>query len=292
MTGVVAAMDRFGEFVARSKALVATAGMDDTTVAFRRFVERAHPLLVEPMSEKLTTLRSRVSLLRPWITSWDLLAVAGLDYAEDPYTELVAWALHPDTRPPSAERRQRAWLDSLSLGGGIGFAVAAEPRTQLPTTDGVPDLILRYDEFVVVVEAKTGSTEHLTRGGRPQTFAYVEAVAKTLGLPSEVPVHVIYLTPDRRAAANPEAVCTSHVDFVVALAGAFEPDELPENARVAFKMLFTHFALHAVPLGYDSRALLLEQPSWLAPDIGTAEILGHLEVIHDAIAVFLPGGSR
>jgi PD-(D/E)XK nuclease superfamily protein len=287
-TDLATGTKRFREFVARSEALLGTAGTQDPSTAFRVFIQRAAPLLVEPISNALENLRPRVAMLRPWITPHDLLAVAGLAYAEDPYTELIAWALAPSTHRPSAERRQRSWLESLPLRTPIAFPSPAEPLTQLATVNGVPDLVLQYDEFVVVVEAKTGSSEHDTPGRTPQTLAYPQAVASTFGLPSDTPVHIVFLTPDRRAATNPEAVRASYVDLVVALAGALEPDELLDDLRSAFKMLFTHFLLHAAPLGYDSRPLLLDPPAWLASNVEPGVMLSHLAAIHDTIAVFLP----
>ena len=284
---LTAATERFHEFVARSRALLHTTASNDPSDAFRSFVEQASPLIVAPIRQALVELRERVRLLRPWIMPHDLLAVAGLEYNEDAYTELIAWALHPRTHPPSAKPRQRAWLESLRLPVGNELWSPADPITQVSTADGIPDLVLRYDDIVVVVEAKTGSAEHDTPSGTPQTRAYPRAVANALRLAPYIPVHIVFLTPDRRAADNPDAVCTSYLDFVVALARALDPAELPDDLRTAFKMLFTHLTLHAVPLGYDSRPVLLEEPPWLAPNVGTGVIVNHLLAIHDAIGTFL-----
>jgi hypothetical protein len=245
-------------------------------------------MLIEPLAPALAGLRERVALLQPWLMPHDLLAIAGLDYAEDAYTELVAWALNPNTHPASAGRRQQAWLAHLKLPSEIALRSPTHPVTQLLTADGIPDLVLRYAEFVVVVEAKTVSDEHDTPSGAMQTLAYAAAVRTTLGLPASTPVYIVFLTPDRRQAANPDAVRTSYLDFVLAMAEALDPNELSQDLHAAFKMVLSHFALYAVPPGFDSRSFLCDTPDWLTPDAAASVILMNLLPIHQALALFCP----
>jgi hypothetical protein len=223
---------------------------------FREFVERATPLIIGPVRETLEGITPRLARLQRWWAFQDLLSVAGFDMDEDPYTELLAWALAPQTHPDSAVARQSAWLRRAPFFGGIDFTRPAIPRTQFGTDDGRPDLVLQYERCVVVLEAKTGTDEHLTRSGTgtPQTLAYPGAVRRALNLDATTPVYVVFLTRDGRKAANPMAFNTSFVEFCLTLTAAleeFQVSRLPGDLRYAYAMLFTHVLTRAAPAGAD-----------------------------------------
>jgi len=228
---------------------------------FSSFIEAAKPLVAGPLRSAVAALGPRIAALSPWLTEHDLLAVAGRTYDEDAYTELLAWAIAPETHPPTALRRQVAWLRSMGLPQPIA---PAKPRTQVDTDDGIPDLVLDYGDFTLVVEAKTGSHEHETpTSGSMQTISYPEAVRRRLGLSPSKAVHVAFLTPDRKRAANENAVLTTYLDFTLALADALRDEDLNPDLRAMFKMLFTHFATRAVPFGVEGATVLRGAVSWL-----------------------------
>ena len=207
------------------------------------FLAQVRPLVVKPTRIRWEALQPHLTALRPWLTDCDLLdRVVSL---EDSYTELISWSLRPATDPRSAEVRQRSWLASL----GIDWrnATPVEPQTRMLTEDGVPDLVLSFETHTVVVEVKTGSDEHLVPSGDFQTIAYPRAVRTKLGLSSQHPVHMVFLTPDCRAADNPEAICTSFAHFALVLAKALSEVELIDELRFAFAMLITQLATCSSP---------------------------------------------
>jgi hypothetical protein len=161
---------------------------------------------------------------------------------EDSYTELLAWALHPATHRQTAELRQRAWLASL----GIDWRGAshAEPKTWLQTEHGVPDLVLQYGTQTVVVEVKTDSAEHLVGSGGYQTLDYPDEVRKALDLGPGHQMHMVFITPDGREAASPDAKCTSFAQFALVMAKTLEHVDLAGDIRTAFSMLITEFATY------------------------------------------------
>ena len=129
-------------------------GLPSPPVAdFTRFVGAALPLVVLEIKSLLPRLSARVALAERWLVPHDLLFVAGFSFIENSYTALMKWALDPATHPPSARRRQRAWLRALGLDENVCGTTACVPKTQLVTHDGIPDLILRFENVIVVVEA-------------------------------------------------------------------------------------------------------------------------------------------
>jgi len=256
-----ALFDRFRRFVSDSQQLLRKRLATPPLVQFRQFVGAAKPLLLQELPEQLVLLGSRLRPLADWLlpVELDLLRIARLTFAEDAYTELLAWSLAPETDPKSALQRQRQWLRSLSLREADSLSEAADPEVQVLTEDGRPDMLLQYLSFVVVVEAKTNSIEHETpASGLPQTIAYPTAVRHRLGLDEHIPVYMVFLTPDGRAAANHEAISTTYLNVAAALASALAHGQLPDDTRSLFKLWITHLATCAVPYGVDVRRFMTD----------------------------------
>lgn len=262
-TEIESTINQFRQFIQLSEALLPTLHPVTPESDFLRFIQNSIPLILGPIRASLEAIRSEVALIRRWLVPHDLLRIAGFSYAEDPYTELIAWALHPDTHPESASLRQRAWLNSFRFGETVSFDHPARPRTQFCTDDGIPDLILDYETFVVIVEAKTGSEEHTTPSGIMQTSAYPDAVRRALSLPEWKSIYVIFITPDRRKASNREAFNTTFVEFALVLASHLDTIDLPGDLRSAYAMLITHFITCAIHPGIDIRASIENANEWL-----------------------------
>lgn len=224
---------------------------------FRSFVESARPLLLKSVHDRLDVIQEALRSLEPWLLEdrHDLLRVAQLTSAEDPYTELLAWAIDPNTDPSIGAACQRGWLASL------GITVAAtldpvSPVTQFSTDDGIPDLVLHFPKLLVVVEAKTGTGEHPTPSGIMQTIAYPDAVRRRLGKPSDFVTEVVYLTLDRSQARNDNAIRTSYFELAVSLAKTLNGLEVPGDIKSLYKLIISHFATQTATLGVDVRELL------------------------------------
>jgi hypothetical protein len=173
---------------------------------------------------------------------------------ENSYTKLVAWSLSPDVHGEGlATRMQKAWLCSLGIAEASSIRHPEEPVPFLLTEDGIPDLVFKYPNFVVVVEAKTGTGEHSTPSGQPQSVAYPESVSKALRLAASTPVYMVYLTPSGESAANEDAIATTYVAFAVALASGLREENLSPEVLVLMKLLITHLVCSAVPVGLNLR---------------------------------------
>lgn len=227
----------FREFLGRVQLLKTLDTLPVT--GFQKFIELAVPLAIGKLRADLEKVTPQLQKLRPWLTQFDILRQARIEYVEDSYTELVAWALDPGTHRASAARRQKRWLQSLKL--PAAFDSPVKPMTQFSTGDGVPDLILGYKDFTVVVEAKTQSSEHAAPSGISQTLAYSEAVRRRLELPQPHPVYIVFLTLDGRRADNPHAISTTYAAFAVSMADALGDFEMPPDLRFAYSLIITHF---------------------------------------------------
>ena len=213
---------------------------------FQRFVTEARPLVLGSAHQDWLMLRQVFSSLQPWRIVHDLLKISGMIYDETAYTDLMAWALNPSTHPPSARTRQLGWLEGLGITTANLDTVA--PLPYFAAQDGsFPDLVLSYSNRTVVIELKTGSEEHLTPSGLYQTEAYPKAVKETLGLGDDHIVHMVFLTPDRCSAKNPEAILASFLEFALSLSEALRNESLPGDLRFAFSLLITHLATCALP---------------------------------------------
>lgn len=282
-------INQFRQFIGLSEALLPTLRPPASESEFVQFIREATPLILEPIRASLEAVASKLTLMRRWLVSQDLLRIAGFSYAEDPYTELMAWALHPNTHPESALLRQRAWLSSFPFGAEIKFEQAATPQTQFWTDDGIPDLILKYETFVVIVEAKTGSVEHPTPSGTMQTNAYPDAVRRALELPESRPVYTVYVTPDRRKAMNREAFNATFVEFSLVLASQLDTIDLPTDLRAAYAMLFTHFITCAIPPGIDIRSSIQSADEWLSQLDNEKLLIARMNEICSITKIFAAG---
>ena len=270
------ATKQFMEFVDAGRGLLAHEG-DDTVVMFREFVDQSIPEITRSIRRDLPEMLAKLRLLADWLLpiEFDLLKVAGVAGSEDAYTELVRWALNPESHPPSALARQVQWLQAL----GVDTSRLTEPtvpETQIWTDDGIPDLVLRYEAFTVVVEAKTGTAEHDTPLGRPQTLAYPGAIRRHYRLRDEHPIHMVFLTSDRRVAANKEAINTTYAEFCVCLVNGLEGVSRQETVRSIFALIVTHLINFAVPREVDVNRLLAALPHEPGIDLDDGMVLAHL----------------
>jgi len=283
---------RFLTFVRRSQEVLARGeGPQAPEKAFEQFITAAMPLVLPRLKSSLPLLVKRAELVHRWLTPHDILAVAGLAYAENPYIELVAWLLDPQTDPLSAMRRQEVWLRVLGLEGQIEVTNPVTPRTQFRTDDGIPDLILEYPNGVVIVEVKTFSVEHPAPSGQPQTLAYALSVRRRLALSDDTPTHVVFLTPDGHSPQNPEAIATTFTALVVALAMALPPEDVPPDLRWALSTVFTHLLNHTFLGGVDVHALLNEVIQWsseLSHPETDVMLMVRLKRIQQATKLLLP----
>jgi hypothetical protein len=231
----------FRQFLAvMSHLRTPSAGNDER---FASFIAQASPLVVGPMRRQWQALLPELAVLSRWFSDCDLLD--RIVTIEDSYTQLIAWALNRQTHLATAELLQRKWLTSLGI--DWGNAEPVEPQTWLRTEDGIPDLVLSYRTHALVVEIKTDSGEHPTPSGNPQTIAYPSAVRKALGLTSDHPIHMVFLTPDGRPGFDSMAIRSTFANFALVLAKALEEVEPPEHLRSAFAMIIRVFATYSLP---------------------------------------------
>lgn len=288
--GGTALAGQFRDFIAAATTITSGSSVE----GFQTFVREAMPLLFADIRNLLPEIAERATLTTRWLTNADLLAVAGFRFVEDAYTELMAWALRPATHPASGVERQAAWLKVLGVDADDYPSDPCEPFTQMQTEDGIPDLVMALPTMTICVEAKTGSTEHPTPSGQPQTLAYPVSVRRALLAAADHRVKMVYLTPDGHEAENPEAVCTTYVEFVLAVAGALEGHDLPPDTRAAFRMLFTHLLTHATPPSTDAPALAHRIAEWSRQQ-GWDDHDQINERMHDllkAVEVFRPARKR
>lgn len=236
---------------------------DDVLAEFDAFASVAGTLLYRSAVDYVRWLSEAVRPLEPCLEPIDVLELSGITGDENKYTRLLAWLLYPTEHPEFAATCQRAWLGHVLQ--GFTPDGAAIPQPQLVTDDGIPDLVLRYGDVPVVVEAKTGTSEHPTPGSRSmQTIAYPAAVLRKFELPPGGPSHVIFLTPDRRRAANEDARPVSYLETALVLARAVDAATVPERVRQAYRAVLGHFAAHALPPGLDLADVLAAVRAWRA----------------------------
>lgn len=276
-------LDRFRAFIARAGPLAAKPHAEAPIHQFHAFLAAAVPLVLRPLERHIPRLRRFADDAHRWHHPHDLLDIAGFACLENPYTELLAWALRPAVHPASALDRQAALLACF----GKTASVATEPLTQVVTADGIPDLVLHWPDLVVVIEAKTGSLEHETPSGAWQTEAYPASVREALDVAAGVDVRVGYLTPDGHGARSADAVPITFLGVVERLMGALAGHELHPRTEASFAMLFTHFVDHAGPQGGRVRRSLnaLRLDGGMFP----AE---HLPALLDLANLLDPGANR
>ncbi len=271
---------RFRSFIDRAKSLGTRSVVERPDVAFRRFIARAEEVLIAPLQRDAKALRQQLELLRPWLLPQrlDLFEVAGLTYDENAYTELIRWALCPEINSYSAGQCQKAWLRRLGVPAEDPFH-AGEVSTQLVTKDGIPDLIIRFKQHVIVVEAKTGTAEHVTPLGKMQTESYPIAVRAALSLPASTRVYVILLTPDRVAGHSSAAIAASYFELALALAEGAAASQLNPPTRSAYTQIISHLAVRAIPVGVSIPRLADSLGSWTNDDSGLIPIRSQLRAL-------------
>jgi len=282
--------DEFQQFIDLSQRILSRDQSSHPIDQFRQFVELSMPLVVAEIKRQLPTLADLASLASRWLVQHDLLYIARYSGVENSYTELMAWALDPATHLPSAITRQQAWLKGVGIEMIPFGAEPCVPRTQLDTDDGIPDLVLRFPNKTVVVEAKTGTAEHAAPSGLPQTDAYPKAVRRKFELPVDAPIEIVFITPDRRAASNPEAKITTFVEFALCLARALRSEELPTDTRAAYALMFTHFLTCSVPSKVPVKALVEEVVKWSSESdwMNDEQILVRRDHLLAALQLFQP----
>ena len=223
---------------------------------FESFIAQAKPVLIRQIRAALRAHRPQLTNVCRWVVpeSVDILAVAGLSGDEDRYTNLIAWMLWPEGKPELALRCQKAWLKSLGLHKiAMQMKKAIKPVPQFVTKNGRPDMVMHFQQpdFILIVEAKTGTEEHETPNSDWQTQAYPAAVRERLGLPKNHPGAMVFLTRDGREAVNSNAIVTTYELLVTVIAASLSPDEISHNLRWAYSTVITHFLTHAVPSETD-----------------------------------------
>lgn len=252
-------LERFRAFCEQAVPALERSKPKPPIEEFRQFVESAQPKLFESVSSKLHVIRDALQNLKPWLLHdrHDLLAVAQVTLSENPYTELVAWAIDPATNLEVATACQKAWLSTLGI--DVGACNPVRPLTQLYTDDGIPDLVLQYSELLIVVEAKTGTDEHETpRSGQMQTVSYPSAVKRYFGKSEDFPTEIVFLTLDRSDATNAAAIRTSYFEFAVSLARTLNnlPISDDDELRPLYRLIVNHFATRTASLGRGISELL------------------------------------
>jgi hypothetical protein len=255
-------VSRFKAFIQQAKTLLSSGELhtqanplthhaQQSIAEFESFIAQAKPIVIQQIRETLQAHRAQLENLRRWVVpeSCDILAVAGLLGDEDPYTNLIAWMLWPEGKPELALRCQRAWLKALGLHkDAMQIKEAVKPKTQFETKDGRPDMVMHFQQLrlILIVEAKTGTSEHETPNSESQTQAYPAAVRERLGLPKDYRAEIVFLTPDGREAANPNAIATTYKSLVTVIAASLSPDEMSQHLRWGYSAVITHFLTHAV----------------------------------------------
>ena len=280
-------LDDFKAFADASQAVLAAHEQHGPIHEFKRFVRIARPLAAKELRADILRLRPKLDRVCRWMLPHDLLQVAGLSYVENAYTNLIGWAIYPNGDPKLALTCQKAWLSTLGIPQSKHMRKPSKPLTQLPTRSGRPDMVLdcREGGFAVVVEAKTGSGEHLTPQEQMQTVIYPEAVRRALALPESVPVYMVFLTPDGTPAENEEAVNTTYAWFVLAIALAVSRHTLTDPMKWMYSAILTHFLSAACPRRIDGVAAVTHTSELLARqggDLDDDTVFLHFQHLRDA----------
>lgn len=224
---------------------------------FESFISRAKPLVIHEIRQTLLAHRPTIERIGRWLIpeSCDTIAAAGLVGDEDSYTNLIAWLLYPQQYPRTALKLQQAWIEALGRPDiAAQMKEAAIPKTQFHTKDGRPDLVLHLEEpsFVLVVEAKTQTSEHETPAGCKQTEGYLKAVLRQLGLPEDHKGVMIYLTQNLEKASDQMTVNTTYQTLMTTIAGSLSQNDFNPELRLVYASVITHFLTYAAPGGVNA----------------------------------------
>lgn len=205
----ITTITRFREFINQANSVLSTEEnpMRPHIGKFRFFLAEAEPIVIHQIRNTLQAHRGRLKNLNGVLleNTCDILAAAGISGDENRYTKLMAWMLWPEGKPELALRFQKAWLQALGQHKiARRLKKAVKPETQKPTKNGCLDMVIdfRQPNFVLIVEAKTGTEEHETPSGEMQTKAYPAALRRSLNLRYNHPIKVVFITSDGRKAAN------------------------------------------------------------------------------------------
>jgi hypothetical protein len=259
----------FNCFIRRAKAIFPEARSRLPVAEFNSFSREANRLAIQQVRNALgdPLYRDHLKKLCRWIIPFglDILARAGISGLENSYTNLIAWMLFPPGRPDQALRCQRAWLKAMGLAAAEVIAKPAEPLLYSETDDGIPDMVLHFQNpaYVIIVEAKLGSIEHTAPNSRAQTIAYPFAVRRALELSDDYPGDIVFLTRDGAPAKNPAAVNTTYDMLVDAIASELSPEELSSDVRWAYSMIITHLLANAASGNIDRAEHLRKIADWL-----------------------------
>lgn len=259
-------ISQFHNFIQKATALLGrveiveegttTQALEADLRRFERFINESKRTIAEHIRKTLKTHRGRLLTLSRSILpeSCEILGVAGFAGNEDPYTNLVAWMLWPESNPDLALRLQKAWLEALELREwAMKLEEPAKPRPQFVTPDGRPDLVMHFSkpDVILVVEAKTGAEEHETPGGVPQSKAYLPAVRLALKVRSDHPAEMVFLTPDGRHPADETAKATTYEKLTVVIAEILSHENVSPEMRWAYCCVLTHLLTHTTRGGRE-----------------------------------------
>ena len=258
--------ESFEHFLSRIEPLQSEPTEEPHVENFEKFLGQCYSTIEETYRAPLELARIRLNPILKYLpeNNVDVLAIAGLQADEDRYTNLTAWMLTPHSiHPALADELQKNWLDSIGIEVS-DLTFPAEVSTQVVTDDGIPDLILRFPERLVIVEAKTISGEHPTPSGLMQTFAYPAAMRRYDRLPETFPVDIAFLTMDRSKPANSVAHATTYIDFCLSALTVLDENDISEELRASWHSIVYHFLNHATPQDLDVFRVLqeLEKNNW------------------------------
>jgi hypothetical protein len=282
---------RFNAFIEQAKAVMAHRELPATSsliretkkdpiAQFESFVKQATPIVSKEIKTTLLTHRKRLANICRWLVpqSCDILTAAGLSRNEVRYTMLIAWMLWPEKRPDLALRLQKAWLKALGCDDiSSGLAKAVKPRTELSTDGGRADMVLDYENFIVIVEAKMDTDEHVTPNDTWQTEGYPASVRRNLNRPQDHPCVMVFLTPDGREAYAKDAIVTTYEILTTVVAETVSPEEVScEMLRWAYSVVITHLLTHTTPGGPDGIEAIRQYAGRRDVDFTTDQILKDL----------------
>ena len=179
-----------------------------------------------------------------------MIAVAGHRHAENSYTRLLAWTLGYDNDSPMALAIQRRWLSYL----GEDVSSRLKVYLELQTEGGRPDVVLQNEKRLVVVEAKTRSSEHeAATTGKSQTEAYLTYARAALGVPSTVEGLTVFLTMDGREPVATEACASSFAMVALAILEVLDGGADSVSRGWPYRAVALHWLNHTMGQRFDIR---------------------------------------
>lgn len=192
----------------------ADLGPGDKLIArFESFVQGATAMLYAEVIEHSAPLVRFAERLRDFPNPPLLLETVGMRRSEAACNRLMGWLLSPKANQDLAVRLQRRLLKHLHIPHPEPF-FACEPSLEDWVGQGRVDLVLRYPGLAVLVESKVDSFEHgVSDTDEPQTLHYESHALRSLNLEAVTRLAMVFLTPERASAENPEARPLSWIDL-------------------------------------------------------------------------------